>query len=148
MQNSPELRIATYHYVRDLPNTRFPRIKGMLLSDFERQVDELRAAYEMASLESAAAFLKGAYQPQKDLCLLTFDDGLKEHYAEVTPILASRGIQGIFHVITGCADGTRVAPVHMNHLLMASLSFDEYRAAFLERLDSRMPRPESVEADK
>lgn len=130
-----DLHIVTYHYVRDLPRTAFPRIKGMLLSDFAKQVDQLRGAFEMATLDSAVGFLNGTYQPSRDLCLLTFDDGLKEHFAEVTPLLRERGIQGIFHVITGCLEDRRVAPVHMNHFLMARLDFKTYKRSFFSELD-------------
>ena len=83
--NDASLHIVTYHYVRDLPRTAFPRIKGMLLSNFQKQVDQLCGAYEMATLDSAMAFLNGTYHPSRNLCLLTFDDGLKEHFSEVTP---------------------------------------------------------------
>ena len=99
------LHIVVYHYVRDLPRSPFPRIKGMLLEDFEKQVASLDGRFEMATLESALAYLSGTYTPRRDLCLMTFDDGLREHFAEVTPILARRHIQGIFFVITSCAGG-------------------------------------------
>lgn len=128
------LHIVFYHYVRDLPRTPFPRIKGMLLDDFRRQVGELRRQYEMATLESALDFLTGKYKPHSDLCLLTFDDGLREHFTDVTPLLADYGIQGLFFVITSCLEDHRVVPVHMNHFLMATLHFDDYRQAFLRRL--------------
>ena len=52
----------------------------------------------------ASAICGATYKPRRDLCLLTFDDGLKEHYREVTPILHERGIEGVFHVITACSD--------------------------------------------
>jgi peptidoglycan/xylan/chitin deacetylase (PgdA/CDA1 family) len=126
-----------YHYVRDLPKTQFPRIKGMLTDDFRAQVEDLSARHEMATLESALEFLSGDYQPKRDLCLLTFDDGLADHYETAAPILAEKGIQGLFFLITGCLAERRVAPVHMNHFLMAALPFEEYRARFLERLTER-----------
>src|SRR5437762_1718670 len=94
------LRVVMYHYVRDLPRTRFPSIKGMLTSDFAAQVATLAGRHEMASLESALAYLGGRYSPSRDLCLLTFDDGLREHFTDVMPILAERRIQGIFGLIT------------------------------------------------
>jgi peptidoglycan/xylan/chitin deacetylase (PgdA/CDA1 family) len=128
------LHIVMYHYVRHLARTPYPRIKGMLLDDFERQVRTLASDFEMASLETALAFVTGRYRPHRPLCLLTFDDGLKEHYREVTPILNGLGIEGIFHVITGCLEEQVVAPVHQNHFLMAALDFGEYREAFLHRL--------------
>jgi len=139
------LHTVMYHYVRDLPRTRFPRIKGMLLAEFRAQVATLAEAYEMATLESALAFLHGDYKPKRDLCLLTFDDGLKEHFAEVTPILAARKIQGLFFVITSALEEHRVAAVHMNHFLMAALEFSEYQQAFLDRLRDKAPDAPRIE---
>ena len=129
------LQVVMYHYIRDLPNTSFPKINGMLTRDFRQQLATLQSRYEMATLESALDFIRGAYRPQRDLCLLTFDDGLKEHYAEITPILIDRGIQGVFFVITSCLDEASIAPVHLNHFLMAVMDFEAYRNAFLERLN-------------
>ncbi|MFL5733355.1 MAG: polysaccharide deacetylase family protein [Chloroflexia bacterium] len=148
MSPSPHrLWVVMYHYVRDLPRTRFPRIKGMLTSDFNVQVDTLSERYEMATLESALAFLSGEYRPERDLCLLTFDDGLKEHYTDVMPILVERGIEGLFFIITRCPEEGRVVPVHKNHFLMAELPFDEYRQAFIKRLAELSPET-STELDQ
>ena len=133
------LHVIMYHYVRDLPRTRFPRIKGMVTGDFGDQVESLSECYEMASLESTLAFLRGEYKPKRDLCLLTFDDGLKDHYTDVLPILAERRIQGQFSIITACLEEQRVVPVHKSHFLMAELDFEEYRRAFLKRLAELSP---------
>lgn len=137
-----------YHYVRDLPRTRFPRIKGMLLDNFRAQVRDLVQHYEMATLESALAFLSGQYEPRRDLCLLTFDDGLKEHYSEVTSILHEHDIQGLFFIITSCPEEHRVVSVHKNHFLMASMSFDRYRGAFLARLTEVSPETDTSVAEQ
>jgi peptidoglycan/xylan/chitin deacetylase (PgdA/CDA1 family) len=134
------LHIVMYHYVRDLPRTAYPAIKGMLLADFERQVKELARGFEMAPLEASVAYLRGEYHPRRDLCLLTFDDGLKEHFREVTPILSSLGIQGVFSVISSCLEERVVVPVHMNHFLMAGLDFEIYRRAFLAKLSDADPQ--------
>jgi len=133
-----------YHYVRDLPKTSFPRIKGMLTSDFRRQLQTLRSRYEMATLESALDFLRGGYSPSRDLCLLTFDDGLKEHYTDVTPLLVDYKIQGSFFVITTCLRENQVVSVHMNHFLMAALDFAEYQTSFLNRLADIDPNSKSL----
>jgi peptidoglycan/xylan/chitin deacetylase (PgdA/CDA1 family) len=142
---STRLNVVMYHYVRDLPSTRFPRIKGLLSDDFRRQVAWLSEHQEMATLESALAFLNGHYQPDRDLCLLTFDDGLKDHYTEVLPILSERRIEGLFFIITSCLEG-RVVSVHKNHFLMAALGFDQYRQVFLNRLAALSPES-STEVD-
>ncbi len=143
---APSLYVVMYHYVRDLPNTRFPNIKGMLTEDFRSQVALLQQHYEMATLESALDFLQGSYTPSRDLCLLTFDDGLKEHYTEVFPFLRQRDIQGLFFVITSCLESNCVIPVHLNHFLMAALDFQEYRAVFLDRL-AKLNRGSRVATD-
>jgi peptidoglycan/xylan/chitin deacetylase (PgdA/CDA1 family) len=143
------LWVIAYHYVRDLPRTRFPRIKGRLVSEFEQQVAWLSERCEMATLESALAFVVGDYEPALDLCLLTFDDGLKEHYTNVLPILAQRHIEGLFFISTVCLEHHRVLPVHKNHFLMAELEFDKYRAAFLNQLATLSDQaPCDEDADK
>lgn len=133
------LTAVMYHYVRDLPRTRFPRIKGLLTDAFRRQVAQLCDGYEMATLESALAFLSGEYQPRRPLCLLTFDDGFRDHLTDVLPILAERRVRGLFFVTTGCLEEGRVLPVHKNHFLMAALPFDDYRREFLARAAALAP---------
>lgn len=123
-----------YHYIRDLPATKYPRLKGMLLDDFRAQVNILSQMYEMATLESAMEFIEGTYKPQRSLCLLTFDDGFKEHYEQVAPLLAEHKIQGLFFLITNCIEDGKVASVHMNHFLMASLDLPTYRRELIEHM--------------
>jgi peptidoglycan/xylan/chitin deacetylase (PgdA/CDA1 family) len=139
MHSDHVLRVVMYHYVRDLPHTPFPRLKAMLVDDFRHQVTELSSIYEMASVESALDFMTGEYRPRRDLCLLTFDDGLKEHFTQVTPILAEKRIRGIFFLITSCVEERKVAAVHMNHFLMAALDFDEYADTFFRKVVALSP---------
>ena len=134
MSEPTALHVVMYHYVRDLPNTRFPRLKAMLAGDFREQVDRLAGTHEMCGLDAAIDYLEGRYHPKRPLCLLTFDDGVKDHYEVVTAELSQRKIPGLFFLITDCVENRRVAPVHMNHFLTAFLDFAEYRAEFLERV--------------
>lgn len=132
MHSDHILRVVMYHYVRDVAGTPFPNLKGMLPDDFRHQVTELAAQFEMASIESAMDFLTGEYRPRRDLCLLTFDDGLKEHFRDVTPILAEKRIRGVFFLITSCVEERKLAAVHMNHFLMAKMDFEDYADAFFK----------------
>ena len=133
------LTTVMYHYVRDLPGSRFPRIKGMLTDAFRRQVAFLKDQYEMVDLESALAFIRGDYQPTRNLCLLTFDDGLKDHLTAVLPILTEQHIQGIFFVSTSYLDRCEVSSVHKNQILMAAVPFEEYRQEALVKLRELAP---------
>jgi peptidoglycan/xylan/chitin deacetylase (PgdA/CDA1 family) len=114
-----------------------------MLDAFRDQVTSLGSRYEMTTLEAAVAFLCGRYRPQTDLCLLTFDDGLKDHYTDVLPILTHHHIQGLFFPATSCLEG-RVATVHKVHFLMAALEFAEYRKALLSRLEALRPGTPTV----
>ena len=116
---------------------RFSKLKGMQLDDFRKQVAYLAVNYEMASLDSAIAYLRGEYQATRPLCLLTFDDGVREHGEIVTPILADYKISGIFGIITQCVAEQTVAAVHMNHLLMAVWDFADYQQRFMHCFSAR-----------
>jgi peptidoglycan/xylan/chitin deacetylase (PgdA/CDA1 family) len=140
-----------YHYVRDLPRTEFPNLNGMLLDDFRGQVNQLSSQFEIASIESALDFLNGEYRPRRDLCLLTFDDGLREHYTDVMPFLQEKRIRGVFFLITGCLEEKKMAAVHMHHFLMAALGFHEYADAFFRKVVSMCPdafAPLNVDAER
>jgi len=135
-----------YHYVRDVAGTRFPRLKALPVDAFRRQVDALRATHEMATWESLASFLSGEYVPRRDLCYLTFDDGLREHHETVLPILQERGVKAAFFVITGCANHEVMATVHQSQLLAAVLDEDQLLGRFRNGLAELAPGT-SVEVD-
>jgi len=143
MMDSPRLHVVMYHYIRDPQATRFPRLHALAVEAFVRQLDSLGRQYEMVTLPVALEFLAGRYHPRRDLCLLTFDDGVKEHCTTVTPLLAQRRIPGLFFLITGCIEECRVATVHKNHLLMASLDFADYRQRLLAEVAALAPDLES-----
>ena len=134
MKDVKRIWVLTYHYVRRLSESDFPRIKGLEVDEFREHLRKLSATFEMATLESACEFLCGRFQPRRDLCLFTFDDGLIDHYETVLPMLSEFGAQGLFGVITSCIEDHRVATVHMNHFLTAYGGFEAYSSAFLERL--------------
>ena len=53
------LTIVMYHCVRDLPRTRFPRIKGLLTEKFEGQLDYISGRYSLCSLKQVLAASRG-----------------------------------------------------------------------------------------
>ena len=125
---NPDLLVVTYHYVRDAARREFPRLKALPADEFVRQIEFFRRGFEMATMETTFGYLNGTYHPRRNLLLLTFDDGLKEHRSFVTPVLKEHGIQGLFFLTTS----SDLAPVHMNHFLMAQMDFESYRDQFLE----------------
>ena len=74
-----QLTIINYHYIRDFPNTRYNRIKGLLVSEFRKHLDYIQQNYIVVSMKQV---IDGAELPNK-ACLLAFDDGLIDHYLTV-----------------------------------------------------------------
>ena len=109
-----------YHYVRDLPRTRYPRIKGLLTSRFEGQLDYISRHYSVCSLSQVLKASRGEFELPANACVLSFDDGFLDHYETVFPILARRGVTGAFFPPARPIEEHRVLDVHKIHLILAS----------------------------
>ena len=91
-----------YHYLRPAAaQDRFPRILGTPMREFRRQVNRLRSDYAMCSPQQVRAMY--AHPETAPIgqpgVLLTFDDGLAEHYA-AAQWLAQQGIAAWFFIPT------------------------------------------------
>jgi peptidoglycan/xylan/chitin deacetylase (PgdA/CDA1 family) len=103
-----------YHYVRPVEDTQ---LRYLAVDDFKKQLDWLEASVGNFLTEAEWDDAK-AGKPQSGV-LLTFDDGLKDHFEHVLPILVERGIFGIFFVNTSPLLSNCVLPVHLAHKLLS-----------------------------
>lgn len=116
---SADITIVTYHYVRELEHTRYPQIRGLRTSGFRRQVEHLRKNYHPVTVaEVVHAARTGEALPPR-AALLTFDDGLLDHYTNVFPILFDAGIQGAFFPPVSSVQRRTLLDVHRIHFLLA-----------------------------
>jgi peptidoglycan/xylan/chitin deacetylase (PgdA/CDA1 family) len=115
------LTIVAYHYVRDLPRTRYPRIKGLLTEKFEGQLDYITKHYTVCSIGQVLSAMRGEDELPPNPCLLTFDDGLLDHYLTVFPRLEERGIVGSFYPPAEAIEKHKVLDVHKIHFILASM---------------------------
>ncbi|MBP7477183.1 MAG: polysaccharide deacetylase family protein [Chitinophagales bacterium] len=90
--------IVMYHYVRDLVHTRFPNIKGLDIEKFKQQIDFLEKNYHLITMEELIYSYETGSKLPINSALLTFDDGYKDHYDFVFPILDRKKIQGCFYI--------------------------------------------------
>jgi peptidoglycan/xylan/chitin deacetylase (PgdA/CDA1 family) len=90
------LTVIMYHYVRDIKESNYPNIKGLEYEKFKFQLNYLQSNYNIIKIEDVvAAVLDGDPIPENS-CLLTFDDGYKDHIDFVVPELNARRLQGTF----------------------------------------------------
>ena len=108
--------VVMYHYVwpddADVPGG----IRPMRVSAFEAQLDHLSTRYDLVD---PRRFLERLDETsERPPCLLTFDDGTRDHASVVTPILARRGIGGLFFIISDAARGRLMPTTHLVHWLL------------------------------
>lgn len=104
-----------YHYVRPEPDD-FPHFRYLHIEDFRQQLDWLEEAYGFISQgEFEHAVRTKTPVPG---AILTFDDGLSDHYNFVFPELRRRGLWGIFYVPTGMYQTRELLDVHRIHALL------------------------------
>lgn len=91
-----QINVVMYHYVRPIKESPYPKIKGLELDGFKRQLDYLSKKFTFVTAENVIdAAINGKNLPN-DSCWLTFDDGYKDHFSYVLPELVDRKIQGSF----------------------------------------------------
>lgn len=121
MSNDAKLVSVMYHYVRDVAGTPFPGIKGVSVDGFRDQVRLVKETFLTPELEAVVDFVEGRWQPGRDICILTFDDGLREHHDTAAQILGEEGVTGAFFLPTAAIEDHEVLAVHMAHFLLASM---------------------------
>jgi peptidoglycan/xylan/chitin deacetylase (PgdA/CDA1 family) len=118
---SSALSVVMYHYVRPLVGSRYPRIRGLTLADFEGQLDYLERHYRAVSaVDVVRAAREDRPLPERPV-LLTFDDGYSDHYHFVLPALRRRGMTGVFFPTSGSVEDRRMLDVNKLHFILASV---------------------------
>jgi peptidoglycan/xylan/chitin deacetylase (PgdA/CDA1 family) len=131
------LTVVMYHYVRDLPRSRYPRIKGLQTSGFDAQLDHLCSKFRPCLPEELVAAARSGRPPPSDSFLLTFDDGLIDHYTVVLPRLVERGLTGVFFVPARPVEERVALAVHKLHFVLAAV--EDHDALVAELFDLLLP---------
>ena len=101
--------VVMYHYVRDSSSSKYPRIKSLDINDFISQIEYLQKHYQIISIED---FLFDNNSQNKKQCMLTFDDGYKEHHNIVMDILLNKGLKGCFFVTSDTVQNRKILDSH------------------------------------
>jgi peptidoglycan/xylan/chitin deacetylase (PgdA/CDA1 family) len=115
-----KLSTLMYHYVRPLPDKRFPEIRGRSLSEFDHQLDFICRNYTVVSLENVKEAHEGGARLPDIAALLTFDDGYSDHFEHVLARLLKRGITGTFFPPRMAAMDRKVLDVNKIQFVLAS----------------------------
>jgi peptidoglycan/xylan/chitin deacetylase (PgdA/CDA1 family) len=113
------LTIMMYHYVRDRAHTRYPGLKVRSLEEFDGQLDYLTRHYHVCGTRDVLAAARGERILPPNACVLTFDDGLLDHFTVVFPRLVERGLSGSFYAPVAAIEGRRVLDTHKIQIVLA-----------------------------
>lgn len=88
--------LPLYHNVS---NEYLPHLKHIVNykneKEFEEDLDCLSKHFQWVTFDEFKEYVKGNFKPNKKIALLTFDDGYREFYDVVIPILERKGIYAI-----------------------------------------------------
>jgi|TARA_B110001450_G_scaffold256959_1_gene289764 peptidoglycan/xylan/chitin deacetylase (PgdA/CDA1 family) len=85
-----------YHYVRPIKRSKYENINGLEIKKFIKQLNFLKKNYNIISTAEITNSIIHKTKLPKKSCLLTFDDGYKDHHRYVMPELIKRKISGCF----------------------------------------------------
>ena len=148
MKQPFDLTVMMYHYVRDRGDEAEAGsgIPGMPVKTFESQLDDLSNRHTFVTWPDVKLAVQGHRPLASSACLLTFDDGVLDHYINVFPILQRRKISGLFFAMSRCENEGLTLP-HKIHFLLAKLGLTGLRDAIWEQLAAGQ-RARFTEAEK
>ena len=115
-----KLFICMYHYIRDLKHSRYPKIKGLDVDLFCKQIMFFKANFNVVRMEQVFAAIEEGVQLPENPILLTFDDGYIDHYTFAAPILEDNGLQGSFFIPAKAFSTHQLLDVNKIHYILAS----------------------------
>jgi len=134
-----------YHYLRENKKSDpFPRILGNSIDEFYSHIKMLQKNYDVISLKDALSISTGKdeFNKKNTGILLTFDDGLSDHYT-AAKILSELGISGTFFVPTCILDEQLPANPTIIHYGVAVFGIEGFLKEFRQilanqRLDGKL----------
>lgn len=132
------MKAIMYHYVRQ-ENPSLPFFKFLHVNDFIKQLDLFHETSGVLNPQVLKDCISTCDVPEG--YLLTFDDGLKDHYNYVFPELKKRGLSAIFFIPTGFYENKKLLGVHRVHLLLGKYGGKEIYKFLKDLLSLEMINP-------
>lgn len=148
MRSPLDLTVMMYHYIRD-PGDEAEAgsgIHGMPVRAFEAQLDALSRQHTFITWPQLQMALKEDKRLPSSACLLTFDDGICDHYLNVYRVLRGRKLSGLFFVLDR-PENNGLVLAHKIHFLLAKLGLAGLREALWKKLTPAL-REQFTQAEK
>ncbi len=137
-----------YHYVRDLINSQYPKIKGLDIKLFKEQIFYLKKFYNFITMEQLIDSIDHNVSLPEKSVLLTFDDAYTDHYTHVFPVLIENEIQGSFFTPVKAITTNTVLNVNKIHFILASVDNKSLIIADLNNLLDKYRKDYNLNSNK
>ena len=111
-----------YHYVKNFDKSNNFNVNGLDFYEFRNQLNYLKKKYTIIGYEEFLFFTKDKKKLPKNACMLTFDDGYKEHIEYVLPELLNRKIKGLFFPSAKAVNEKKILDINYIHLIISKCS--------------------------
>jgi len=119
--------VPVYHTVAKQP---LPHIKHLYrmktVQEFQKDLDFLLKYFEPIDAETLHNYRIHKIVPRKPVFHLTFDDGMKEVYEIIAPILLKKGIPATFFVCSGFVDNKALFFRHRESLELETIQIEDF----------------------
>lgn len=123
------MKIIMFHYVMEKFN-----YFHFDVNLFENYIKILKDKYTFIGIEEAKKIIN--QENSEKYMMLTFDDGTKDHYEYVYPILNKYNIKGVFFVGTNIFYG-EILDIHLIHRLIAKVGINRLYDEIKEIIDEK-----------
>jgi len=120
--NPAKVAVIMYHYVRPIKESQFPNIRGLEFTDFLDHLDYLKNKSTIISPNEFKNMNLSAKKPDHPYSVLTFDDGLLDHFEYVFPELLKRNLSAFFFPSSLPLEEKRIASVHQIHYILEAFT--------------------------
>ena len=96
-------------------------MKGLELEAFKNQLDFFLKERNLVTTDDVINAVSNSTELPKDAVWLTFDDGYKDHYDYVAPILEKKGIDAAFFPVSDTYEFGHIVDVNKIHFILSNV---------------------------
>ena len=118
-----DLVVPVWHIVKDVPVPHASHLyQFRTTEEFEADLEFFLRRYTPVTEADLLAHVNGAGELPKRSVLFTFDDGFRECYDVIAPLLYAKGLPGIFFLTTAALDNCHLCDPQKKSILIGALS--------------------------
>jgi len=139
--------IVTYHFVRPVPSKAAGQFFTLDPAAFLEQLRYLLRHYAPVRLTDIVEAAKGSTKLPPRPVVLTFDDGYRDHYVNVFPLLEARRIPAVFFPVRSALVDRQMLDANKVQFLLAALPDCDAIVKAIDGAVEALPEPSATVAE-